>query len=223
MDFSLQTALHLDLPSRLSPRKEARLAAGFEGRLAGIDEAGRGPWAGPVSVAAVILDHKALPRGLDDSKALAERDRERLYDEILASATVAIAFASPKRIDALNIRAATLEAMTRAVRGFSTRPAACLIDGRDVPPGLPCPGQAVVKGDARILCIAAASIVAKVARDRLMRRMEAVHPGYGFAAHKGYGTAAHADALDRLGPCPLHRRSFRPVRAWIEAATGDST
>lgn len=222
MVFSLQTTLHLDLPSRLSPRKEARLAADFEGRLAGIDEAGRGPWAGPVSVAAVILDHKALPRGLDDSKALAERDRERLYGEILASATVAVAFASPARIDELNIRAATLDAMARAARALETPPAACLVDGRDVPPGLPCPGQAVVKGDARMLCIAAASIVAKVARDRLMTRMDGIWPGYGFAAHKGYGTAAHALALARLGPCPLHRRSFRPVRARIEEATRHS-
>lgn len=194
------------------------MAADFDGRLVGIDEAGRGPWAGPVSVAAVILDHKALPSGLDDSKALSGRERERLYEEILASATVAVAFASPARIDALNIRAATLEAMARAARACSAPPAACLIDGRDVPPGLPCPGQAVVKGDARILCIAAASIVAKVARDRLMTRMDGIWPGYGFAAHKGYGTATHAEALARLGPCPLHRRSFRPVRACLDGA-----
>jgi ribonuclease HII len=218
MTFSLRPALQLDLPARLDARREACLAAGFGERLAGIDEAGRGPWAGPVTVAAVILDHQALPRGLDDSKALGEAERERLFEEILATSVVAVAHASPGSIDRLNIRAATLRAMARAAAALARVPDACLIDGRDVPPGLPCAGQAVVRGDARLLCIAAASIVAKVTRDRLMRRMEAIHPGYGFAAHKGYGTPAHAAALARLGPCPLHRTSFRPVRAALETA-----
>ena len=181
--------------------------------MAGIDEAGRGPWAGPVACAAVILDYANLPEGLADSKTLKQEARDRLFTAILASAHVAVTFSGPTTIDRINIRAATLAAMANAAYALDVRPAACLIDGRDVPPGLPCPGQAAIKGDARLLCVAAASIIAKVARDRLMIRMSTTWPAYGFAAHKGYGTAMHGDALARSGPCPLHRQSFRPVAA----------
>jgi ribonuclease HII len=216
--FSLHADMALILPNRLDPGAERALADRFGGTLAGIDEAGRGPWAGPVACAAVILNYANLPVGLADSKALKPAERERLHDEILESADVALAFAAPRSIDAKNIRAATLGAMAAAAAGLARAPAACLIDGRDVPPGLPCPGQSAIKGDARILCIAAASIVAKTARDRLMSKMGAHWPDYGFAGHKGYGTAAHASALTASGPCPLHRMSFRPVRATLDTA-----
>ena len=207
----------IDVPQAMDPEAEARIAASFNNRLAGIDEAGRGPWAGPVSVAAVILEAGDIPDGLADSKALSEAAREGLYEEILARAHVGLAFASPATIDTMNIRAATLAAMARATRALDLSPAFCLVDGRDVPPDLPAPGVAVVKGDARLQCIAAASIVAKVARDRLMKRMDHVWPEHGLARHKGYGTAAHAAALARSGVTPLHRRSFRPVAARLEA------
>ncbi|SDT92336.1 ribonuclease HII [Stappia sp. ES.058] len=211
--FILQAALSLHLPETLDPAAERAIAGGFGGALAGIDEAGRGPWAGPVACAAVILDYDNLPAGLADSKALKPADRERLHDEILETAEVALAFAAPRTIDAKNIRAATLGAMAQAASALALTPLACLIDGRDVPPGLPCPGQSAIKGDGRILCIAAASIVAKTARDRLMAKMDETWPEYGFAAHKGYGTAGHAAVVSSKGPCPLHRVSFRPVRA----------
>ncbi len=216
MDFALTANLSLELPSRFSPDLEAHLAGKFEGLLAGIDEAGRGPWAGPVATAAVILDYRNLPKGLNDSKQLSELRREELFEEICASADVAIAFASPKRIDRMNIRAATLWAMRRAALQLRVQPAACLVDGRDVPPAFDIPAQAVIKGDARVLAIAAASIVAKVARDRLMVALDESVPGFGFASHKGYGTSAHAKALKRHGPCDHHRKSFRPIRAYFE-------
>ena len=195
---------------------EKRLGRQYRGLVAGIDEAGRGPWAGPVVVAAVILDPKAIPEGLNDSKKLSEERREALYGQILTRADVAVVLASPARIDAMNIRAATLWAMRGALCALSERPAAALVDGRDVPPGLPCPGEALIGGDAASLSIAAASIVAKVTRDRLMVRLGDEFPGYGFAAHKGYGTAQHQQALDRLGPCPHHRRSFAPIRILLD-------
>ncbi len=178
--------------------------------VAGVDEVGRGPLAGPVGVAAVILDPDDLPDGLDDSKALGPARRRELNAIILRSAAaVAVAFASPAEIDEFNIRGATLRAMGRALRALAIRPDHALIDGRDAPPGLDCTAEALVKGDARSLSIAAASIVAKVARDALMARLDAHYPGYGFARHAGYPTAAHRAAIARLGPTPLHRRSFR--------------
>lgn len=189
-----------------------RLKAAGPGAIAGVDEAGRGPWAGPVMTAAVLLDPRDIPAGLDDSKKLSKSRREALFAEICVKAHVGIAWASPARIDAMNIRAATLWAMRRAVLALPLAPAGALVDGRDVPDGLPCPGESVVKGDARSLAIAAASIVAKVARDRMLLALDAQLPGYGFAAHKGYGTAAHAAALAKLGVTPHHRRSFRPIR-----------
>jgi len=178
--------------------------------VAGVDEVGRGPLAGPVGVAAVIFrSGQRPPRGIDDSKKLDRNRREALFPLILESAlSVSIAFASAEEIDLHNIRGATLRAMARAVAGLSQRPDYALIDGRDVPEALGCPARALVGGDALSLSIAAASIVAKVARDRLMARLDIHYPGYGFSLHAGYPTRAHRDALARLGPTPLHRRSF---------------
>jgi ribonuclease HII len=183
------------------------------GHIAGVDEVGRGPLAGPVAVAAVILDPADLPKGVDDSKALSAPEREKLFEIILRKAlSVAIAFASAEEVDLLNIRGATLAAMARAVNALSLRPAFALIDGSDWPPGLCCEGRAIVKGDASCLSIAAASIVAKVARDRMMTRLDALYPDYGFARHVGYGTKVHLEALARCGPTPFHRLSFAPLR-----------
>ena len=179
--------------------------------VAGVDEVGRGPLAGPVGVAAVVFPPglKGL-KGVDDSKTLDRTKREALLPVILERAlAVCVVFASAEEIDRYNIRGATLRAMTRAVAGLSVRPDYVLVDGRDVPGGLPCEARAIVDGDALCLSIAAASIVAKVARDRLMARLDSHYPGYGFADHAGYATSRHRDALARLGPCPLHRRSFR--------------
>jgi ribonuclease HII len=190
---------------------EREAIAGGRAIVVGVDEVGRGPLAGPVTVGAVILDPDDLPEGLDDSKALSAKRRETLSAIIYAKARcVSIAFASVAEIDALNIRGATLLAMARAVDGLSLRPHFALVDGRDVPKGLCCPARAVIRGDARSLSIAAASIVAKVARDALMRRLDAACPGYGFASHAGYPTRAHIEALARLGPTLFHRRSFKP-------------
>jgi len=181
--------------------------------VAGVDEVGRGPLAGPVTVAAVILDPANLPRGVDDSKALDPAARDRLSGIIFQKAlSVAIAFASVAEVDALNIRGATLAAMARAVNALSVAPAFALIDGIDRPGGLPCGARAVVGGDGLCLSIAAASIVAKVARDRMMTRLHARYPDYGFARHVGYGTAFHLEAITRLGPTPFHRLTFAPLR-----------
>ena len=178
--------------------------------VVGVDEVGRGPLAGPVGVAAVILDPKNLPRGLNDSKVLAAAKREELSAIILAKAhAVAIAFASAEEIDRYNIRGATLRAMARAVRALAIPADFALIDGRDIPDGLPCPARAVIGGDGLCLSIAAASIVAKVARDRLMARLDRHFPHFGFSSHCGYATLAHRRALEAHGPTPLHRRSFQ--------------
>jgi ribonuclease HII len=179
--------------------------------VAGVDEVGRGPLAGPVGVAAVIFARDAKPpKGIDDSKKLDRAKREALVPLILEQAVaVSVAFASAEEIDRYNIRGATLRAMARAVAGLSVRPCYALIDGRDVPDPLACPAKAIVDGDELSLSIAAASIVAKVARDRLMARLDSHYPDYGFAGHCGYGTPAHLAALARLGPTPLHRKSFK--------------
>ncbi len=181
--------------------------------VAGTDEAGRGPLAGPVVAAAVILDPKRIPEGLNDSKKLSASQREALYQVILREATVSIASSSPRRIDLIDIRKASLDAMRRAVAGLDQEARHVLADGRDVPPGLICAGEAVVKGDARSVSIAAASIVAKVMRDRMMVRAGLVYPDYGFEVHVGYGTDRHRSAIVTHGPCPLHRMSFRPLKA----------
>jgi ribonuclease HII len=179
--------------------------------VAGIDEAGRGPIAGPVAAAAVILDPRRIPRGLNDSKLLAPEKRERVYEDImLHSLAVTVAFVSAAEIDAINIRQATFSAMRRALNSLAIAPCHVLIDGNDLPPDLPFSSETVVKGDAAISSIAAASIVAKVSRDRLMRRICRLYPAYRFSEHFGYATKAHLAAIAEHGPCPLHRLSFRP-------------
>ena len=188
--------------------ERARFALGARW-IAGVDEVGRGPLAGPVGVAAVILDPDDLPDGLDDSKKLTAARRMFLNQIILAKAlAVAVVFAPAEEIDAFNIRGATLRAMARAVAALAIRPDHVLIDGRDIPPRLICSGQAIIGGDALCLSIAAASIVAKVARDALMTRSDKYFPEFGFARHAGYPTPEHREALARLGPTSLHRRSF---------------
>jgi ribonuclease HII len=178
--------------------------------VAGCDEAGRGPLAGPVVAAAVILDPKRIPRGLDDSKKLTPEEREKLYAKICATAEVAVAFGSTERIDRDNILQASLWALARAVAALPTRPQLVFVDGRDRI-AAPCECEAVIAGDASVASIAAASIVAKVTRDRLMARIGEAHPGYGFERHMGYAVPEHRAALDRLGPTIHHRASFAPV------------
>ena len=187
--------------------------------VAGVDEAGRGPLAGPVVVAAVRLDPENIPEGLNDSKKLTAEKRDELFEAIMASAEVAVVSAPPTDILALNIRGATLAAMARAVRALPRPVDRVLVDGRDVPPGLPCPGLALIGGDGRSVSIAAASIVAKVVRDRMCEIMDCDAPHFGFAGHKGYGTAAHLAALDLHGPCRHHREEFAPVAALLVQRT----
>lgn len=202
----------------LGIRRERSLQRFGHRTIAGLDEAGRGPLAGPVVAAAVILDPARVPAGLGDSKALSPARREILFEQILSVARVGIASASPAEIDAGDIRRASLAAMRRALLALSCPVDIALIDGRDVPDDLPCAGEAVIKGDASVASIAAASIVAKVTRDRLMTRLDAHAPAYGFARHAGYPTADHLAALGRHGPCAFHRMTFRPVRACLEDA-----
>jgi len=185
------------------------------GLLAGVDEAGRGPLAGPVVAAAVILDDLQPIRGLDDSKKLTPRTRDRLFDEIRAKALcVCIGEASVEEIDRLNILHATMLAMKRAVEGLRLKPAKVLVDGNRLPV-LKVAAEAIVQGDATVPAISAASILAKVHRDRLLLALHDVHPQYGFNAHKGYATIEHLEALRRHGACVHHRRSFAPVREAI--------
>ena len=190
-------------------------------RVAGVDEAGRGPLAGPVVAAAVVLDPKRLPKGIADSKILTAERREELFAVLCERAEISVAFGSVAEIDRVNILQATLVAMRRAVRGLSLPVDAALIDGNVVPQKMPCEARPIVDGDALCLSIAAASIVAKVMRDRLMARCDASFSGYGLAAHKGYSTKAHQTALADLGPCRLHRRSFWRVAAFFEPVQGD--
>lgn len=179
--------------------------------VAGIDEAGRGPLAGPVVAAAVILDTRRIPRGIDDSKAMSPEMRETVYTAIVSSARVGVGVCDVDCIDRINILNATLQAMAMALREIGDVPCLALVDGNR-PPQLPCPVQCIVEGDAQSLSIAAASIVAKVRRDRIMLELDLEFPGYGFAQHKGYATPEHRAALTKLGPCREHRRSFAPVR-----------
>lgn len=187
--------------------------AGF----AGVDEAGRGPLAGPLVVAAVMLDPRHPIEGLGDSKRIGARKRERLFEQIVDRAAAwHIEFIEAAEIDALNIFQATLEGMRRAVCALSPVPQRVRIDGNRLPLGLPCPGEAWVGGDARDPAIGAASILAKVSRDRALVALDQSFPGYGFAVHKGYPTPDHLASLARLGPCPAHRRSYAPVRRALE-------
>ncbi|MFC4728510.1 ribonuclease HII [Coralloluteibacterium thermophilus] len=193
------------------------MSAALPARVAGVDEAGRGPLAGPVVVAAVVLDPRRRLRGLDDSKALSAAAREALFPRIQARALAwRIEVVDVGEIDRINILQATLAGMCRAVAGLVPAADRARIDGNIVPKALCCPGEAVVGGDARVPAIMAASILAKVARDRLMQDLDLIHPGYGFARHKGYSTPEHLEALERLGPCAIHRRSFAPVRIRAE-------
>ena len=186
------------------------------GLVCGVDEAGRGPWAGPVSAGAVILSPDDLPDGIDDSKALTHVRREALEIEIKARAVAwGVGFASVEEIAELNILHATGLAMCRAIEAMAVQPAAALVDG-NYRFNLPCDVQTVVGGDGLSLSIAAASILAKTARDRLMIDLDAEYPGYGFAGHKGYNAPVHQEALRTLGPCPAHRRSWAPIRALLE-------
>ncbi len=188
-------------------------------RIAGVDEAGRGPLAGPVSVAAVILDPERRIAGLNDSKKLTEAKREALYPQIIECALAwRIEFVECNEIDRLNILQATLTGMRRALEGLMPSADAARIDGNQVPRGLPCPAEALVGGDAIEPAIMAASILAKVARDRRMLELHARYPHYGFDRHKGYPSPAHLAALAAHGPCPEHRRSYAPVRALLDTA-----
>jgi ribonuclease HII len=185
--------------------------------IAGVDEAGRGPLAGPVVVAAVVLDPFKPIAGLNDSKKLSETRREKLYPLIIERAQAyCIVVIEADEIDRLNIFQATMAGMSRAVAGLMPAATEALIDGNKLPKDLPCPGRAIVGGDALEPAISAASILAKVSRDRLMVAMEQQHPGYGFAVHKGYPTPTHLAALEQLGPCSQHRRSFAPVKKLLD-------
>ena len=180
--------------------------------VCGVDEAGRGPWAGPVCAGAVILDPRRVPKGLDDSKKLNAKTREALEPQIKAKALAwGVGFASVEEIARLNILQATGLAMRRAIEAMSIAPAHALVDG-NYRFRLPCDVKTVIGGDGRSKSIAAASILAKVARDRLMKEMDGLYPGYGFASHKGYRAQVHAEALLTLGPCEIHRLSWGPVK-----------
>ncbi len=185
--------------------------------ICGVDEAGRGPLAGPVYAAAVIIDPAHPIPGINDSKKIPEKRREALYEVIREQALAyGIGFATVEEIEEYNILQATYRAMERAVAALPVTPELALIDGNRLPPFLPVPGRFVVKGDALSASIGAASVLAKVSRDRVMREIDRQYPAYGFATHKGYGTAAHIEALRRLGPCPVHRRSFLKKIAGVE-------
>jgi ribonuclease HII len=200
---------------------ESRLLKAHAGpaplRICGVDEAGRGPLAGPVMAAAVILDKKRIPKGLNDSKQLAEETREELFPRIMEMAVaVGVGQASVDEIDLVNIRQATHLAMARAVRALAVAAEFALVDGNDAP-ALPCKCDTLVDGDARSVSIAAASIIAKVTRDRLMARLHEEHPGYNWKSNKGYGTPEHYDGLRLHGVTLHHRRSFGPIRNLLQA------
>lgn len=198
-----------------------KLHGAFEGKpIAGVDEVGRGPWAGPVVAAAAIVDPRTFPQSLrielDDSKKLSAKRRERLFPEILKHARVAVAEASVAEIDSMNILAASMLAMRRAISQLGIVPVHILVDGNRIPDDLPCPATPVVKGDGRCISIAAASIVAKVTRDRLMADLAKEYPHFGWEKNAGYGTAAHIEGLKKAGPTPHHRTSFAPIRSLLE-------
>ena len=191
---------------------ESRLLKTMPGPIAGIDEVGRGPLAGPVVAAAVIFERGRIPKGIDDSKQMTAEAREEMYVRIVETAVAfGIGEASVEEIDLVNIRQATHLAMARAVRAMAVAPMFALVDGNDAP-ALPCPCDTLIDGDARSVSIAAASIIAKVTRDRMMRALHDEHPGYGWITNMGYGTEEHLRGLDRHGVCVHHRRSFAPVR-----------
>jgi ribonuclease HII len=200
--------------SRIRPTFELEAAELQLGMMpvAGVDEAGRGPWAGPVVAAAVVLDPARIPKDIDDSKALDEEARAYIFHRIMKVADVGIGVAEIDRIDRDNILGATLWAMGQAIAGLKSCPKLALIDGNKAPQVARVEMRTIVKGDAKCLSIAAASIVAKVTRDRIMMTLAKQYPGYGFERHKGYGTPEHQAAIEKLGVCALHRRSFKPVQ-----------
>ncbi len=217
-------AMLIDSPIQTEPdfSRERELMARGARLVAGIDEAGRGPLAGPVVVSAVVLDPARIPEGLDDSKRLDEETRETLFERVMASALgVAVVVAPPSVILERNIRGATLWAMARAACSLPVVPDRVLVDGRDVPMGLPCDGIAVIGGDGLSVSIAAASIVAKVTRDRMCRIMDCDAPHFGFAGHKGYSTPQHLTALTQHGPCRHHRETFAPVAEALARLRGE--
>lgn len=191
--------------------EQSVLSVGYS-RVAGIDEAGRGPLAGGVVASAVVLDPENIPVGLNDSKKLSAAKRRALFHEIIKTADVGVGIVSAREIDEINILQATFLAMTRAAQGLKQKAEFHLIDGDKRPPALSDNSAAVVKGDARSLSVAAASIIAKVMRDRIMELADQRWPGYGFAKHSGYGTKAHLDAIATLGPSPIHRMTFAPLK-----------
>jgi ribonuclease HII len=205
---------------RPSFRRERRALNSGLWPVAGCDEAGRGPLAGPVVAAAVVLDPERIPRGLNDSKKLDAQAREKIYEKICATAEVSVAFGSIERIDRDNILRASLWALARAVKALPVRPKLVFVDGNN-PIDCGCECQTVVSGDALVASIAAASIVAKATRDRLMARVGLAHPGYGFERHMGYSVPEHFEALARLGPSIHHRKSFAPVAAKLTSLNGD--
>jgi ribonuclease HII len=183
--------------------------------IAGVDEVGRGPWAGPVTACAVVLDPNNIPDGLNDSKKLTVKRREILFEQILKNADVSIAHVSVEAIDRINILQASLLAMETAVAGLSTPADFALIDGNKTPKNLTCPSEAIIKGDAKSSSIAAASIMAKVTRDRLMVALSQQYPGYGWETNAGYGTKVHQEGLKSLGVTAHHRRSFKPIHKML--------
>lgn len=192
------------------------LATDPHAHVAGVDEAGRGPLAGPVVVAAVILDPRRRIRGLADSKVLGEKQRDTLAPRIRERAIAwSVVVVDIDEIELLNILGATLAGMARALAQLAPAPALALVDGNRLPKSLPCAARAIIGGDASEPAISAASILAKTERDRIMRAFDLLHPGYGFARHKGYPTPEHFAALEQLGPCPIHRRGFEPVRRLV--------
>lgn len=206
--FSTERARLLELC-----RTEKSLLPSKEIIVAGVDEVGRGPLAGPVVACAVVFTIPIFLPGLNDSKKMSEPLRNAIKNAVCKSITYAVGIATPDEIDKLNILQASLLSMKRAVEGLSVAPGFLLVDGNQRIPGLRIPQKTVIKGDSRVYSIAAASVVAKVLRDEMMERLDGKYPVYGFARHKGYGTKDHLEALNRLGPCPVHRRSFAPVRA----------
>jgi len=201
---------------------ESRVLKTMAGPVCGVDEAGRGPLAGPVIAAAVIFERKRIPKGLNDSKQMTPEDREEAYLKVMdAALAVGVGEASVDEIDLVNIRQATHLAMARAVRMLSLAPMFALVDGND-PPALPCPCDTIVDGDARSVSIAAASIIAKVTRDRMMIALHEEFPGYRWVTNKGYSTEEHLEALNRFGPCHHHRRSFAPVHRLLYPETSEA-
>jgi ribonuclease HII len=208
----------MGLPARVLPEKpepsfdlEAALMEQYGAPVAGIDEAGRGPWAGPVVVAAVILDPNRIPEGLNDSKLLTPEERADRYEEIVATSIVSVVVGPVKQIDRINILQASLWGMRRAYRGLQVPVGAAIIDGNIVPKRFPCKARALVGGDGLSLSVAAASIVAKVTRDRMMVKLSRRYRRYAWDSNKGYGTREHAEAIKKHGVCTHHRRSFSPI------------